>query len=289
MTRWDTTLTPAALADLVAAARRSRPELGDAEPELIGEGISTLTYGWPDWVLRISRRHPEPWTWRGGRAREFALLTELRGRGVPVPADGTVIEEVDGLPSVILERRIVGKLLDPEVINSDPRLITRLASILDQFHGFDVEAAASLGVPHDDPTGEFREALAVVELDGDLRRRVEASLTLLEGRIGVRTLCHRDFRVDHLISADGSELTGLLDFGDLGIDDPAVDLAHLHGELGAETVARICAAMTTAEPGLAEAARNFHALWPLLELAPGGDWWGDPATARDRLAALLRP
>ncbi|MFC7621228.1 phosphotransferase [Microlunatus sp. GCM10028923] len=289
MTRWDTTLTPAALADLVAAARRCRPELGDAAPELIGEGISTVTYGWPGWVLRISRRHPEPWTWRGGRRHELALLAELRRRGVPVPADGTVIEEAGGLPSAILERRIVGTPLDPDRVRSDPRRTTEIAMILDRLHAVGPDEAASLGVPRDDPTGEFREALAVVRLDDSLLRRVESALALLEDRTRIRTLCHRDFRVDHLIGSEDGELTGLLDLGDLGIDDPAIDLAHLYGELGPETVDRICASMETADPGLAEAARTFHAVWPLLELAPGGDWWGDPATARDRLAALVRP
>lgn len=289
MTRWDTTLTPAALAELVAAARRCRPELGEADPELIGEGISTLTYGWPAWVLRISRRHPEPWTWRGGRGQELALLAELRRRGLPVPADGVVIEEAGGLPSAILERRVVGTPLVPDRVRTDPGLVTKIAMILDRLHAVGPDEAASLGVPRDDPTGEFRAALAVVELTDGLRRRVESSLALLEGRTRIRTLCHRDFRVDHLISARDGDVTGLLDLGDLGIDDPAIDLAHLYGELGPDTVARICAAMETADPGLAEAARTFHALWPLLELAPGGDWWGDPATARDRLAALLRP
>ncbi|GAB3764075.1 phosphotransferase [Microlunatus parietis] len=289
MTRWDTTLTPAALAALVAKARRSRPELGDEEPELIGEGISTLTYGWAEWVLRISRRHPEPWTWRGGRRHELRLLAELRRRGLPVPADGTVIEEVGGLPSAILERRIVGTPLAPDLVRTDPGLATKIAMILDRLHAVGADEAASLGVPLDDPTGEFRDALAVVELDGGLRRHVESALELLDGRARIRTLCHRDFRVDHLISSRDGDITGLLDLGDLGVDDPAIDLAHLHGELGPDAVARICAAMETADPGLAEAARTFHALWPLLELAPGGDWWGDPATARDRLAALLRP
>jgi hypothetical protein len=45
--------------------------------------------------------------------------------------------------------------------------------------------------------------------------------------------------------------------------------------------------MDTADPQLGLAARTFHSLWPLLELAPGGESWGDPVTARDRLEALV--
>lgn len=290
VTRWTTSLTSAALDGLVDRARQRVP-LDRSAPELIGEGISTMTYGLsgPDgrWVLRISRRHPEPWTWRGGRAHEVALLDELRRRGVPVAAGSTVLEEVDGLPAAILERRVEGAPLSPELVRSDDRLTTRIAAILDSLHTVDVDDVARRGVRRDDPTAEFRKALAAVDLaDAELRRRVAAAIALLDERGSIRTFCHRDFRVEHLIVA-GGELVGLLDLGEVGIDDPAVDLAFLHGEIGAEAVAEICGRMETADAALSIAAQTFHNLWPLLELAPGGETWGDQATARDRLAAAI--
>ena len=116
---------------------------------------------------------------------------------------------------------------------------------------------------------------------------MEAAIELLDGRTSIRALCHRDFRVEHLIVGDDGRIVGLLDLGEIGVDDPAVDLAFLHGELGAKAVADICAAMETADPGLSAAAALVYNLWPVLELAPGGDLWGDPATARSRLDALL--
>lgn len=290
--RWTASLTSEALAELAAVVRRRNPDIDETPPVLIGEGISTLAYGFSSagvaWVLRVSRQHPAPWTWRGGRRHEVELAAELRRRGVPVPADATVIEEVDGLPSAILERQVVGTSITPAMLRADPQITRRIAAVLDRLHAFDVDDAITRGVPKDDPTTEFREALAVVDLaDDDLRRRVEAALSILEGRTTIRALCHRDFRVEHLLVADDGELTGLLDLGDIGVDDPAVDLAFLHGELGAEVVAEICAAMETADAGMSAAARAIHSLWPLLELAPGGDWWGDPATARGRLEALV--
>jgi aminoglycoside phosphotransferase (APT) family kinase protein len=292
VSRWDTTLTSTALDELVGAVRRQRPEIDDAPPVLIGEGISTLTYGLTspegEWVLRVSRRHPEPWTWRGGRGHEVELLTELRSRGVPVPGGSMVIEEVDGLPSAILERRVVGTPLSLDLVRVDPEMATRLAAVLDRLHGFDIDDDVIRGVPRDDPIAEFRQALSVADLAGDsLRRRVEAAITVLEGRRLVRAFCHRDFRVEHLLVGEDGDLVGLLDFGEVGVDDPAVDLAFLYGELGAEFVAEVCERMETADADLAEAARLFHSLWPLLELAPGGEWWGDPATARSRLEALV--
>jgi aminoglycoside phosphotransferase (APT) family kinase protein len=258
---------------------------------LVGEGISTLAYAFaaPDgeWVLRVSRRYPDPWTWRGGRGHEVALLGTLRDRGVPVPASATVIEEVNGLPAAILERRIVGTPLTPEMVATNPRLIPAIAGVLDRFHTVAVDDSIVQAVPRDDPIAEFRQALAAVSLPDGLRQRVEDGLAFLETRAGLRVLCHRDFRVEHLIVSDRGELVGLLDLGEIGVDDPAVDLAFLHGELGPEVVARICAAMDTADPQLGLAARTFHSLWPLLELAPGGESWGDPVTARDRLEALV--
>ncbi|RCK68925.1 hypothetical protein DT076_13480 [Desertihabitans brevis] len=74
----------------------------------------------------------------------------------------------------------------------------------------------------------------------------------------------------------------------MAIDDPAIDLALLHGELGSDVVAEIAGAMGTADPGLVDAARAISSLWPRLELLPGGESWGDPSTARERLAVLTR-
>ena len=292
MTRWTTSLTSAALADLAATARQRRPEIDESPPVLIGEGISTLTFGMssPDgsWALRVSREHPAPWTWRGGRRHEVELVAELRRRGVPVPADATVIEEVDGLPTAILERRVDGTPLNPDMVRADPTLTTKIATVLDRLHTFDVDDALTRGVLRESRTAEFREALAGVDLaDDDLHGRVEARLTLLEARTTIRALCHRDFRVEHLIIGDDGEVAGLLDLGGIAVDDPAVDLAFLYGELGADVVAEICAAMETADDGLSDAAHAIHSLWPLLELAPGGDTWGDPASARSRLQALV--
>ena len=291
MARWDTTVTPAAVDKLVAIVRQRIPEMGEASPMLIGEGISTLTYGLTssdgEWVLRVSRRYPEPWMWRGGRRHEVALLAELRHRGVPVPDDAMVIEETNGLPAAILERRVAGRPLSPEMVQDDSGLVGRIAAVLDRFHAVDVDDAIERGVPQDDPTAEFRQALATVGLDAGLRQRVEAAVASLESRQTVRALCHRDFRVEHLIVNDDGELVGLLDLGEIGVDDPAVDLAFLHGELGPGIVAEICRAMETADPDLSAAARTFYNLWPLLELAPGGESWGDPATARSRLDAQI--
>ncbi|WP_152365757.1 phosphotransferase [Microlunatus speluncae] len=292
MTRWSTSLTATAVAELLAVVRRRKPEIVEAPAELIGEGISTLTYGLSsssgEWVLRVSRQHPEPWTWRGGRGHEVELLAELRRRGLPVPAEAEVIEQVDGRPAAILERRVIGAPLSADQVRDDHELTMTIAAILDRLHGFEVDDAIRRGVPQDDPVAEFRQALDVVDLaDDGLRRRVESAIIVLERRARLRVLCHRDFRVDHLIIGADGGLAGLLDLGEVGIDDPAVDLAFLHGELGAEKVAEICAAMKTADAGLAEAARVVYSLWPLLELAPGGETWGDPATARGRLEALV--
>lgn len=43
MTRWETTMKPAAVDRLVAIVRQRIPEMDVASPMLIGEGISTLT------------------------------------------------------------------------------------------------------------------------------------------------------------------------------------------------------------------------------------------------------
>lgn len=162
------------------------------------------------------------------------------------------------------------------MVRADAGLPIRIAAMLDRLHSVDVDDPVGRGVPRDDPTAAFRRTLATVGLDGDLRRRVEAAIQVLEARMSIRTFCHRDFRVGHLIVDAGGELVGLLDLGDVGVDDPAIDLAFLHGDLGAALVTQICGAMETADPDLNAAARTFYRLWPLLELLPGGRPVGRP-------------
>lgn len=87
------------------------------------------------------------------------------------------------------------------------------------------------GVPGDDPTTEVRQALAVVDLaDGDLRRRVEAALNVLESRTTIRALCRRDFPGRHLwVGAD--EVGGEWRLEDSTLEDGSRQSVHFldHG------------------------------------------------------------
>ncbi|WP_158548136.1 phosphotransferase family protein [Desertihabitans brevis] len=189
MTR--TSLTPGELKRPTALARRREPCVGLSAPVLIGAGTSTLTYALGSsgdgWALRVSRSYPEPWTWRGGRRHEVALIAEFRRRDVPFPADAAVLEDVDGLPTAILERRVVGTPLRPQDVTPGSPMVKVIATLLDRLHGVDVADAVALGVRRDDPTAEFRHAATTVDLDPDLRDRVLAMVDWLEGRAANRT------------------------------------------------------------------------------------------------------
>lgn len=284
-------MTAGALLELTRLVEDLKPELGGTPPVLVGTGISTLAYGWSTgdggWILRVARDHPSPWAWRGGRVNEVPLARKLRQWGIPVAAEPTVVHAVDGRPTAILERWVQGTPLSGDRIRAEPELLNRLAAILDRLHAVDLDDAVVRHVPRDDSTDEFRQALAAAGLEKDLHQRASGAIAELDERAAIRTLCHRDVRLDHLIVGDDGEIVGLLDLGEVGVDDPAVDLALLRAELGPAAIAGICAAMDTADDRLAQAAGLVHRLRPLLELGPGGDSWGDPSTAGVRLRAGL--
>ena len=57
------------------------------------------------------------------------------------------------------------------------------------------------------------------------------------------TLVHRDLNTEHVLFDPATDhLTGIIDWGDAGIDDPAVDFAGVRRELGTEFVRQMLAA-----------------------------------------------
>ncbi|MEU8897496.1 phosphotransferase [Nocardia sp. NPDC048505] len=98
------------------------------------------------------------------------------------------------------------------------------------------------------------------------------------------TLVHGDLGPEHLLTADG-QVTGVIDFGDAHLGDPAIDLAWVL--FGAPT-AFADAAATAYGVGteLRRRAWHWHQLGPWYEVTYGIDI-ADPAVQRDGLAGVV--
>jgi aminoglycoside 2''-phosphotransferase len=82
------------------------------------------------------------------------------------------------------------------------------------------------------------------------------------------TLVHRDLNVEHvLFDLATGRLTGVIDWGDAAIDDPAVDFAALRGELGDEFARQMLAAYPHAADDTLFRRMDFYAgMEPFHEL-----------------------
>lgn len=276
---------------VVSLAPSARPD--QAHP--IGSGISTFAFGVPDptgdWVLRVSVDYPEPWTWRGGRAHEVPLLRALAALGVPVPRDPTAIMPADSRhPVAIIEREVRG-----EPITSLPAdrgaLADQLVDFLTALHGIGAQRGAELGVPRashlDVLTASYRTAKDF--LDTATQAWIERTLADLHSSPPPVTVIHSDFRGDHWFCGRDGTLVAVIDFGDVSLDDPAVDLAKFGWQFDPAFTHQVHDRYPDRSGQIQQRARQYEQLGPLLELANVSGHTGEhsDAVAQLRDAALI--
>ncbi|WP_367135612.1 phosphotransferase [Saccharothrix sp. HUAS TT1] len=151
--------------------------------------------------------------------RETRLLPWLAPRlPLPVPVPEVVSEEPFA----------VRHLLVPGEPMARPERGRELGLFLRALHDCPTGEPARLGVPGAGRGAARFEAEVLPLLPADLHE--DAHAVLAAGRRPVdHALVHGDLGPDHVLTADG-ELTGVIDFGDAHLGDPAVDLAWpLHG------------------------------------------------------------
>jgi Ser/Thr protein kinase RdoA (MazF antagonist) len=210
----------------VAGARQLSAFAGDQVFELrIGDGVAYLKLA----MDREAHRDIP---------REVAVLDFVRARGVPVPAVVACDQggAVAGVPSVVLAD--VGG--DP-LTGTEP-VFRQVGAHLRRLHdnvaiGFGAVDAAN-GLVGDDATwrqtleGPAVALLPAVEaglVDAGLLTRAKSAIDrfgpVLDGLECAR-LIHGDFTPRH-VYADGSRITGIIDWGDAMAGDPAYDFGRL--------------------------------------------------------------
>ncbi len=258
-------------------------------PELEIESLVTVEQGWDsvivevndDWIIRIPRRAQVAESLR----REIALLPELAPR-LPTPVPRFEIVGGDDPVELVGYRKLRGSPLDVALAEgADPRALARqVGAFLAALHRFDLARAEQLGLPATDGRawlaryGEFREwaeRRAFPLLAPPERRRARALFEdfFARARTGFPiSVVHADLGPEHVLCS-GDAVSGVIDWGDVRIGDPALDFAWLlHGVSEAFADALLAAyaeAGVVVDPELRGRALFYHRLGPWYELHYG--------------------
>ncbi|MGW4110247.1 phosphotransferase [Actinosynnema sp. NPDC004786] len=229
------------------------------------------------WVVRRPRRPGVVAQLR----RETRLMPWLAPR-LPLPVP--VPEVVPGEPFAVRHPLVPGEPL------THPAHGRELGLFLRALHDCPTDEPLRLGVPRGRPADDLaRFAADVVPLLPANLHEPAHALLAAGRRLTGDVLVHGDLGPEHVLAADG-RLTGVIDFGDAHLGDPAIDLAWaLHGTPPAFADALAAAYGVTDDQR--ERALVAHRLGPWHEVAFGLDH-DDPAIVReglDGVVARLRP
>ena len=275
------------------------PELAPARVSYLGEGCDSTAFEVNDrWVFRF------PKTKAVERQMEIeSRLLPLLAPRLPVPVP---VFQFYGEASSLFGRRFCGyaKLPGEPAIRLKPEslsvgaLATSLGRFFSALHAFPVDDAARAGVPEqqlDESLREIRtDALDDLERVSEIapeapiaawRRFLEAGVE--PARTHRTALVHNDFSAEHaLFDSSAHAITGVIDWSDVAISDPAVDFAGLYHWGGHRLVREVLAKY---EGGLGESelrlARYMAACRGAMDVSFGLDH-GRPEYVAAGLRAL---
>jgi aminoglycoside phosphotransferase (APT) family kinase protein len=266
--------------------------------ELVG-GWDSRVFEIEGWIVRVPRR-PEVTSWV--RA-EIRLLAELAGHlTTRVPKFDLICDT--GARLTLGHRKIPGRALRPSDLEPTGAALLAAAAgrFLGELHAFPPDRAASL-------LGAARSAAgSQVEHDvfiTDVHQRVlplfgrndrSAAEGFLEEwyepkmRAFRPVLTHADLGPEHLL-CESDRLSGVIDWSDARVGDPAIDLAWLlHGTPG-DFGSRVLDSYPGNTDGIEQRSLFWHRLGPFHEVIYGLDRGDDRfvASGLEGVTARLRP
>jgi aminoglycoside phosphotransferase (APT) family kinase protein len=248
----------------------------DRLPGVVGRRVARVEHGWDfdvrvldgEWIVRVPRR-PEV----ARRVTAETALLELLGPALPVAVPR--FEAVgDGELPWVAYRRLRGRPI-ARGARAGP-----VAAFLAALHTFPTEPAARVGIPARDWRHMLGGVLdgfehrALPLLDPEERRLAAARFRDYredESNFAFRpAVVHADLGPEHLLCAPDGTLTGVIDWTDAVVGDPALDFAWLLHGLGERFASDLLAAYgRDADPGLPARAAFYHLLGPWHEVTYG--------------------
>jgi aminoglycoside 2''-phosphotransferase len=262
-------------AEYTAAAERLRAMLPALEIDRLvplGAGDFCLAFAADeDRVLRVAR-HDEA---ARALAREACAMVRIAG-ALPLPVPRPRFHHHPDAPPFSIHPRIPGVELVREAWDALPvaaqaDAAREIAEFLAALHSLPLDEVHVCGVPASDHAAEARRVLDGFRADlrpllaADVAARVEGVFASY-GSGGARwayrpAVLHGDFGPDHVMhDAESGRITGVIDFGDLAIGDPARDFIYVHEDFGADILARILPLYRLESPGAILPRVRFHYL-----------------------------
>ena len=263
--------------------------------ELLGEGLDNLTYAVNgELVVRFSKQ-PEPIR-RAELIRAETRLLAMVATISPLPVPEPVFTDpgrgcwayakIPGVPLLDLPLR--------QRLACAPAAGAALGGFLAAVHGAPLEQMTQLAGPDEVPMAQWRDEAAehytaVLQMVPATRRGpVEAFLAAppLE-RGGAMVFCHNDLGIEHVLAAPATgAITGVIDWSDAALADPARDFGLLYRDLGPAALAAALASYRAGDPAAVGQRAVFYARCRLWEDLAYGRQTGRSAYIDKSLAAL---
>jgi aminoglycoside phosphotransferase (APT) family kinase protein len=258
-----------------------------------GEGLENVAYDVNSaFILRISKED-DPDRRASLVAREAELLRVIAPFcPVPIPAPVVVAD------TALMYRTLAGRpLLDtPRAFQTQhaAEIASVLGGFLAALHAIPVDLVAGLVDLDDDPAAQwlaeaiesYRAALPVVPVA--MHGRIEAFLAANppHGRHEV-VFSHNDLGIEHvLVDPETAAVTGVLDWTDAALVDPAYDFGLLQRDLGPAALGSALANYPADQRGGIGERAEFYARCSVLEDLAWGDEAGREPYVRKGLDAL---
>jgi len=230
-------------------------------PQFTIETVKPITKGWDSVVLVINDEFIFRFPMRDDviepLAREIRLLPVLEPTlSTPIPHFEFIGRSNANYPYTFGGYRMIGGLAldDPRITREQlTPLVPHLATFLNKLHGFPVAQAIQLGVEEHTPAlwrEIYRERYIDLQkrvfplLDVRLRTKSEQLWESFLDNSAIFTfqpkLIHRDLACEHIFcDSEHGVLTGVIDWGDVTIGDPAIDFVGLYWTHGMQFTEQI--------------------------------------------------
>ena len=196
----------------IQSLRAHLPELVDRELRELGHGLDNTVFLVDGLVLRMGNVRSV-----AQESRLLEIVAEHVSIPVPSPCFADVANGVLGY-AVLPGRSLLGR-------TPPPGAAEKLGRFLRELHSIDPSTVSDV-IAREDP--DPREWLADLDAPSELIHIVQESVPPPTDRYVV---AHADLGAENILEQDGS-LTGIVDWSDAAITDPALDFARLYRDFG---------------------------------------------------------
>lgn len=227
--------------DHASAAKLLASQFPDSDLEPFGSGDFCLAFKWGSEVIRMARHLDAA----GALKRESCILPKIAPR-LPLPVPRPTYHAPEGCPPFTVHEEIVGEILTREdweglPTSSREGAASDLANFLKTLHALPIETGLKCGLVQIDTAKMAhslqQEAADTIRpfLEADVQRKFDQTLETWSSQPDVRSpgLLHCDIGPGHVLYNPSTlHLTGVIDFGDLVIGDPARDFIYIYEDFG---------------------------------------------------------